>query len=456
VAYISLIALLFSVTNFVPLSAIGFIPIVLGAWRFLGRTYPAFVVALAAFALYALVSTLLYDPASLVNFEFYRRDGNFFIAYAPILAGCVYAHRWDLNKLLRRFFIFAVAVNIPAYAIYLAHAGLLSIFTHPDESFGSYFIARNAAGGFLAILFCLGIACYLTRRGTLLTGMLMLNGMMLFSTYSRGSMLGLLIVVPYLFVRRRWPRPVLATLIVGLIGVSLFIAINHTHSSINYLGYRFDISNPDEKVANLDIRYEWLWPRALAYFKLSPIVGMGFGSFDDQISSVVNYFGVYAQPVGVTIMHSDSHAHNSFLNILAELGVVGLFLMMRFYWELMMWAIKGAKASASDAYTDYTGFVFVELSSVCLLVMSVSEHRLTTPSNVLLPALAISLLLASRLRTATVTSGLSQPLVRTGLGSGPQMGPNTAPPAGPHTGPHAGPHTAPRTVPIHGSGVTTR
>src|ERR1700676_658411 len=67
VAYISLIALLFSVTNFVPLSAIGFIPIVLGAWRFFGRTYPAFVVALAVFALYALVSTLLYDPASLGN-----------------------------------------------------------------------------------------------------------------------------------------------------------------------------------------------------------------------------------------------------------------------------------------------------------------------------------------------------------------------------------------------------
>jgi len=131
---------------------------------------------------------------------------------------------------------------------------------------------------------------------------------------------------------------------------------------------------------------------------------------------------------------------------------VGLFLMMRFYWELMMWAIKGAKASASDAYTDYTGFVFVELSSVCLLVMSVSEHRLTTPSNVLLPALAISLLLASRLRTATITSGLSQPLVRTGLRGGSKTGPQT----GPQTGPPTGPHTAPRTVPIHSSGVTTR
>jgi O-Antigen ligase len=412
VAYISLIALFFTVTNFVSLSAIGFVPIALCAWRFFGRTYPDFVRALAAFTVYALISTLLYDPASLVTFEFYRRDGNFFIAYAPIFAGCLYAHTWDLNKLLRRFFVFAVVVNLPMYALYLAHTGLLSLLSHPDETFGSYFIARNAAGGFFAILFCLGVACYLTQRSKLVLGMLMLNGLMLFSTYSRGSMLGLLVVMPYLLVRGRWARPALGTLMLGLIAVSLFIAISHTDPSVNYLGYRFDISNPDEKVANLDIRYEWLWPRAFEYFRMSPIVGMGFGSFDDQFRSVVSYFGVFSQALGVTVIHSDSHAHNSYLNLLAELGIVGLALMMRYYWELMKWAINGAQAAINDHYTDYTGFVFIELSSVCLLVMSVSEHRLTTPSNVLLPALVTSLLLASRLRTATVTSGVRAALIR--------------------------------------------
>jgi len=412
VAYISLIALFFTVTNLVPLSALGFIPIALCAWRFFGRTYPTFVVALAAFALYAFCSTLLYDPASLADFEFYRRDGNFFIAYAPIFAGCLYAHRWDLNKFLKSFFIFAVLVNIPMYAIYLAHTGLLSLLRHPDDTFGSYFIARNAAGGFFAILFCLGLACCLKQRSKLLVGMLVLNGLMLFSTYSRGSMLGLLVLIPYFLVRGRWARPALGLLMASLIAASLAIAIMHTHDSVNYLGYRFDISNADEKVANLDIRYEWLWPRALEYFRMSPIVGMGFGSFDDQFSSVVGYFGIFTEALGITINHSDSHAHNSYLNILAELGIVGLGLIMWFYWELVKWAINGAKAAIKDNYTDYTGFLFIELSSVCLLVMSATEHRITSPSNVLLPALVTSLMLASRLRTATVTSGIKAPMVR--------------------------------------------
>jgi O-antigen ligase len=412
VAYISLIALFFTVTNLVPLSAIGFIPIALCAWRFFGRTYPEFVRALAAFTVFALISTLLYDPASLVNFDFYRRDGNFFIAYAPIFAGCLYAHRWNLNTLLRRFFIFAVLVNLPAYAWYLAHHGLLSLLSHPDNSFGSYFIARNAAGGFLAVLFCLGVACYFTARSKWLAAMLGLNALMLFSTYSRGSMLGLLVLLPYLAVRRRWARPALAGLMFGLVAVSVLIALKHTHASINYLGYRFDISNPDEKVANLDIRYEWLWPRALEYFRLSPLVGMGFGAFDDQFGAVVNYLGVFSQPIGVTIMHSDSHAHNSYLNLLAETGVLGLALMLRFYWKLVAWAIEGARASAADGFCDYTGFLFVELAAVCLLVMSVSEHRMTAPSNVLLPSLVISLLLAARLRTATVTSGIRPAMAR--------------------------------------------
>jgi len=365
------------------------------------------VKALATFALYVVMSTLLYDPTSLVDADFYRRDGNFFIAYAPILAGCVYSHRWDLNRLLKAFFIFAILVNLPMYGLYLSQHGLLAIFAHPDDSFGSYFISRNAAGGFLAILFCLGLSCYLTRPSILLLGLLLLNAAMMFSTYSRGSMLGLLVVLPYLLVRGgRAARPVFALMMFALIGTSLLIALENFHSSIDYLGYQFGIADPNEKVANLDIRYLWLWPRALEYFRLSPVFGMGFGSFDDQISSVVSYFGIYSQPMGITVIHSDSHAHNSYLNILAELGVVGLFLMMRYYWTLMKWAIEGARAAIDDHYIDYTGFIFVELSSVCLLVMSVSEHRLTTPSNVLLPAVVISLLLASRLRTVTVTSGL--------------------------------------------------
>jgi O-antigen ligase len=402
-AYVSLIALFLTVTNFVPISAIGFAPMVLCAWRFYGRTYPAFVTSLSIFAIYALLSTFVYDPASLVDFEFYRRDGNFFVSYAPILAGCVYTHRWNVNKLLTCFFVFAVVANVPSYASYIVHYGLLSPLESSSETFGSYFIARNAAGGFLAMLFCLGVACYLCKSSWFLLSMLALNAAMLLSTYSRGSVLGVLAVLPYvIFGRRRW---MLLSMIVIVIVISVGVAAYEIKPSVDYFGFPFGIGNPDEKANNLDIRYEWLWPRALVYFSHSPIFGLGFGSFDDHIGRVIDYFGILGQPLEVTVVHSDSHAHNSYLNILAELGVVGLVLMMRFMWQLIAWASDGATRAWREGAQDYVGYLFVELSSVCLLAMSCSEHRLTTPSNVLVMSLAVSLLLASRAQRDEAPTG---------------------------------------------------
>lgn len=339
---------------------------------------------------------MLYDPRSFLEYDFYRHDGNFFVAYAPILAGCVYEHRWDMNTLLRRFFVFAVLINLPFYAWYLAQNGLLSIIGHPSDTFGSYFIARNAAGGFLAVLMCLGITCYLHQRSRFVLALLGFNALMLFSTYSRGSMFGILFLLPYLILGRKpW---VLACMVGTLIAASLAIAVYHTHPSTDYMGNMFNIANADEKVANLDIRYEWLWPRALYYFRQSPIVGLGFGAFDDQISSVVDYFGLFAQARDVTAAHSDSHAHNSYLNILAELGVVGLVLMLSFYWRLLAWCREGAAAALNGDGRNLIAFRFIELSSVCLLGMSATEHRLTTPASVLTITLVLSMLVASRPR----------------------------------------------------------
>jgi hypothetical protein len=379
----------------VPVSAVGLAPLLFCSWRFFGRSYPAFITPLTLLTLLIVVSTLLYDPASFLEFDFYRRDGNFFVSYAPIFAGCLYMHRWDLNKVLRTFFVFAVVINLPLYAYYILENGLLSIFTHPDASFGSYFIARNAAGGFFAMLFCLGAACYLQRRSRLILALLAANALMLFSTYSRGSLLGALAVLPYLyFGRKRW---MLASLMAGLLVGTIAMAIYNTDPTVNYMGYSFTIQNQDAKVANLSIRYEWLWPRALAYFEQSPIIGLGFGSFDDHIGSVISYFHVVGIPSDVSIEHSDSHAHNSYLNFLAELGVVGLALLLGFFWKLIEWSQHGAAAAALIGRGEnFAAFRFVEISSVCLLVMAATEHRLVSPSNVLILSLVISLLLAWR------------------------------------------------------------
>ncbi|MPW65780.1 hypothetical protein, partial [Moraxella catarrhalis] len=77
--------------------------------------------------------------------------------------------------------------------------------------------------------------------------------------------------------------------------------------------------------------------------------------------------------------------------------VVGLALMLGFYWRLIEWCKHGAAAAALfGGGQNFAAFRFVEISSVCLLVMAATEHRLVSPSNVLILALVISLLLAAR------------------------------------------------------------
>lgn len=111
----------------------------------------------------------------------------------------------------------------------------------------------------------------------------------------------------------------------------------------------------------------------------------------------------------MVIEHSDSHAHNSYLNFLAELGVVGLALMLSFYWRLIEWSKHGAAAAVLlGGGQNFAAFRFVEISSVCLLVMAATEHRLVSPSNVLILALVISLMLSARSVNAAAIEHLQQ------------------------------------------------
>jgi hypothetical protein len=73
-------------------------------------------------------------------------------------------------------------------------------------------------------------------------------------------------------------------------------------------------------------------------------------------------------------------------------------LMLSFYSRLVTWCQQGAWTSMREGGRNFVAYRFVELASVCLLAMSATEHRLTTPSNMLPIALVISLLLASRVR----------------------------------------------------------
>ncbi len=156
----------------------------------------------------------------------------------------------------------------------------------------------------------------------------------------------------------------------------LFSSDNISVDTRALIDNRYD--DPDTKQANIYIRAFDTWPRATALFLNSPIFGSGFGSvndlpltFDRWIPHFISFNDSKKK------YFNDSHAHNSYLHFLAEMGIVGLGFFLLFWFNLF-------KFISSDKFkTDIVVKDFLHFSMFNLSIMSFTEHRITTPSNVL-------------------------------------------------------------------------
>lgn len=138
-------------------------------------------------------------------------------------------------------------------------------------------------------------------------------------TSSRGGWLGtftwLVILVFLLRKRIKWWNEflqfvrthktwVLPLIIIGLAGLMVIGYI----FVMKFAGYRLSNANPFSGRSEM-------WNSGLAIWRQSPWIGTGPGNFPFQIFNVVD---------NIPPKYWPSHAHNLFINILAELGVIGL------------------------------------------------------------------------------------------------------------------------------------
>jgi hypothetical protein len=210
------------------------------------------VVPLFAFFLYAVISTLFYDPASLFRFEFYRWDGNFFVTMTPLLFLASSVFFVDLERTMRWFVYISTFANLAALLVWLVTGQalrpepsrlaynpadlILGVTTTPSYHF--LFIAHNAAGGFLAILSAFSLALFLSRRNVLTAVILAVNLASLFFTSSRGSMLGLTAGVILVFFAGRLSER-FYPLVIGALAINILIVLYvYSNSNIDHLIYR--------------------------------------------------------------------------------------------------------------------------------------------------------------------------------------------------------------------------
>lgn len=389
-----LIGLFGSVTNYIFISPLpSFLCILLLPWYLYRRwdsviKLPKFLFYLYLYFAYSLIGVLIYYPVSLVNYDFYRYDGNFVISYAPLLLAPFFAYRFNLDRKFTNFLLFVTIINGLAFTLNLFFTRFAAItdWTNPATFFHGFFKSTNAAGGFLSIVLSLNAVILLQDRRKKWVITFFLNFVFLIATTSRGSLLGLLAGFAFFFLDRynkqRW---IIATIAVICLvqGVILYYTYpvfdeyikNADLTEVSVGEYISPLLGPVEtKSANIFIRVLDTWPRGLDSFMNSPFFGAGFGSINDiplHYSGIPAVISINDQPSKV---FNDNHAHHSYLHILGEQGIVGLLIFLSFWISIY----KFLRSQPPDIIRD-----FLLVSYFNLTIMSFTEHRITSPSNVL-------------------------------------------------------------------------
>ncbi|MDD3212450.1 MAG: O-antigen ligase family protein [Eubacteriales bacterium] len=383
------LSLLFTVTNFVPVS-VGYAVLVPALPFLLYRAYrqkqltPLHIWLLITYAYFAFC-TLRYDAGSFLDAAFYRRDGSFFPLFIPILLCSLMEWKIAPIKMLKAFTLFASALNLLLLLWFT-----LSPATYPltswDALYYSLFESHSAAGGFLLCLgsCALGLLISEPNRKWVWGVALGVALWALIMAGSRGSVMGLAAIAVAilwlllkdrgLFKKSRFLANIdiyafLALLLAFMLCVGVvyqaLAPIDNVYESWKqntqyYAPLPTKLQTPEAarklgwlmsdgitRSGTVIDRLFYLWPRAMDLFIKSPVIGMGTGSYDDtetigQLSEYITLKryaftgqqGFAMKIVNDHVAHTAAHAHNSYLQVMAENGIIGLLLMLMLCYQM--------------------------------------------------------------------------------------------------------------------------
>jgi putative inorganic carbon (HCO3(-)) transporter len=356
------------------------------------RMFPNSMMVLPLFALLAVVVLGVYwsDSQSPSNAVLIMPMYVAFVCIAPSLI----EDRRDLERIVAAFLLATMGLAVVAFAQRLG--GVFqwrSILIQSDDysyRANAFFADPNNLARFFAISLSLAAGLILAtgpRRLTvhLAAPALALGLPAIVLTASRSGWLGLLIagfLVVLFSPIRRYTKVRLSTLAFGGVTAALVLLflqggadaerVRSLTSGVEVIGQRSFL-----------IRGGWeMW-------KDNPLVGVGSGNY--QHTLVVSYLWTIPYWAETTL------SHTSFISILAELGIVGLGILVLFFFRLFLTCVRSYFATA-DHYTrllvGWVGAAFVEI-----LFQSQSEGRLLEePFLYLLIAILISLELGAGLK----------------------------------------------------------
>jgi O-antigen ligase len=380
----ALFCLTFTMTNFLPFSALMvFLAPFVAIWYSLNNKMSPLVFSLVLMLSYFVLSTLLYMPYSFLSYEFYRRDGNVFISFLPLLLYAPIAFKLNLERMVG-FFLFGSA----ATTIFLVLTYSLFNLNVDDQGTHHFlFYAHNAAGGFFSIVAAVALGYYLHTRSKLYLLLFAILFVGLLMTKSRGSILGFgCAFISSVIFRERFNTWFVFGAFVAFAGLMsqaypLWIEVG---MPIRVFTYEY-LPEGMERAGTILERAMILWPRAIYLWLKSPIFGAGFGSYNDTPYELVGIENVFMINSVAKPSFDAGHAHHSYFHILAETGIVGFSLVMYFLRNIYKFLVN----------VESSGLRRGMLIAFWVVVWSsLSEHRLFTPSQMLPFMIILGLMLA--------------------------------------------------------------
>lgn len=162
-----------------------------------------------------------------------------------------------------------------------------------------------------------------------------LTGLGLFFSWSRGAWLGFFAgaaVMIFFWPRKQRWGVILVTLFIVLFGVGLWLNVVPVPVTSRLASFTPDLQFGDVRGVDInDANYSVIerlahWQAALDMATDNVWLGVGFGNYEPAYAdyALINW----PSPLG--------HAHNYYLNLLAEVGIIGLMIYLGF-WLLVFW-----------------------------------------------------------------------------------------------------------------------
>jgi len=324
-----------------------------------------------------------------------------------ILTVWIFAENEFMNKAVRLIIFLAAAIAILAILQYFLSNNRIYWFrTVPENAtpFGPW-VYHNHFAGFMEMIFPAALCLFLyyrpgIRKKVFRTTLLeifnhesinshilfgfsaVLIGASVFVSYSRGGIismcLSVIILAFMLFVRGRKGRKESGILFAVIIVTILF--------SVGWFGWEV-IFERFSKIRNadgyIDLNRFFVWEDTLSIIKDYPVFGTGFGTF------VHIYPGYRTAPTQLIF----KHAHNDYLELATDGGIVAIALVAWFVAALLIKTFRTCK-KRRERYSIYL-FYGILAGLIALAIHSISDFNLHNGANSIYASLMLGLLVSS-------------------------------------------------------------